>query len=247
MIQSPVIEFKSVSKHFIQNGETKPVLHGISGAIQRNSVVVFVGPSGSGKSTLLSLCNLLISPNEGEIVVEGKEVREWNISKLRQHVGIAFQNAPVLDGTVEDNLLLTYKLHKKQTYSIEQLIAFTGLPKTLLQQEARSLSGGQKQKLSLARTLANNSSVLLLDEITAALDPLSTHEVEDLVLRLNKEENKTIVWVTHDLEQARRVGDLVWLIEDGRVVERASVQDFFTAPTHERTKQFLMGEAAWTL
>ncbi|GKU85180.1 phosphate ABC transporter ATP-binding protein [Niallia sp. NCCP-28] len=240
-VNQPVIEFRSVSKSFVQNGKVQPVLRDITGEIERNSIVVFVGPSGSGKSTLLSLCNMLITSDTGKIIIEGKEVREWNVNELRRKVGIAFQTAPVIEGTVQDNLLLTYKMHNQNTYSPEQLTSLTGLSQDLLQHHARSLSGGQKQKLSLARTLSNNSSILLLDEITSALDPISTHEIEELILRLNKEENKTIVWVTHDLAQAKRVADWVWLIKNGSIVESASVQDFFLSPQKDITKQFLMG------
>lgn len=240
-INQPAIEFKSVSKSFVQSGKVQPVLSDISGKIEKNSIVVFVGPSGSGKSTLLALCNMLITSDNGEILIEGKEVREWDVGELRRKVGIAFQTAPIIDGTVQDNLMITSKLHNKNTYSIEQLTSLTGISQDLLQYNARSLSGGQKQKLSLARTLSNNSSILLLDEITSALDPNSTHEIEELIIRLNKVENKTIVWVTHDLEQAKRVADCVWFITNGRVVEIASVQDFFTSQK-EITSKFLMGE-----
>ena len=116
---------------------------------------------------------------------------------------------------------------------------YVGLTEDLLSRQAKELSGGQRQRLSLARTLVNEPSVLLLDEVTSALDPLSAHEIEELILRINRDQDTTILWVTHDLSQAERVGDQTWLVMDGRIVEAAPTKLFFSEPKEEQTKQFL--------
>lgn len=118
-------------------------------------------------------------------------------------------------------------------------IEYVGLTEDLLSRQANDLSGGQRQRLSLARTLVNEPVVLLLDEVTSALDPLAAHEVEERIVRLNREQGTTILWVTHDLAQAERVGDQTWLIVDGKLVEAASTQHFFTEPKESQTQQFL--------
>ncbi|WP_445489784.1 ABC transporter ATP-binding protein [Niallia sp. 03133] len=235
------ITFTNVKKYFPEKDEVHSVLKGVSGKINQGTFIMIVGPSGSGKSTLLSMCNLLTTPDEGEINVLGKEIRKWDVAELRKKVGIAFQSAPILDGTVRDNMLLVQNLHNKQCYSPEQLCSLTGLSSDLLERDAKDLSGGQKQRLSLARTLSNASDILLLDEITSALDIAAAHEIEELIVQLNKEQNKTIIWVTHNLDQAKRLADEVWLLMDGKLIESADSSSFFNTPKHPETRAFLQG------
>ena len=233
------IEFQQVYKSFKNQQETVPVLKEVSGTIEKGSIVTFIGPSGSGKSTILSLCNLLQTPDEGKIWIQGKEVREWNLQELRRRVGIAFQSAPMISGTALDNLALPLQLRGISLENPMKYMDYVGLTEDLLFREAKELSGGQRQRLSLARTLVNEPTVLLLDEITSALDPISGHEIEELILRINREQHTTILWVTHDLAQAERVSDQTWLIVDGSVVEAGPTKLFFTQPKEEQTKQFL--------
>lgn len=196
-----------------QAGKRVPALAEISGEVPSGAILT-VGSSGSGKSTLLSLCNLLLTPDNGEIRIHGKEVREWNIPELRRKVGMVFQTPTMLSGTVRDNLTVGARLNGFEVKESEQLILRMGLSQEMLLRNAQDLSGGQKQRLSLARTLVNQPSVLLLDEITSALDITSARAVEDLILQINREQKTTVLWVTHDLAQARRVGDLTWLLVD---------------------------------
>lgn len=239
------IEFKHVSKSFMNQKETVTVLKDVSGKVEKGSIISIIGPSGSGKSTILSLCNLLHSPDEGEIWIQGKEVREWDIQELRRRVGIAFQSAPMLSGTALDNLALPLELRGMTLENPMKYMDYVGLTEDLLSREAKELSGGQRQRLSLARTLVNEPAVLLLDEITSALDPISGHEIEELILRINREQNSTILWVTHDLAQAERVSNQTWLIVDGSIVEAGPTKLFFTEPKDERTKQFLEMKRAY--
>ncbi|MCQ6280587.1 phosphate ABC transporter ATP-binding protein [Bacillus sp. EB600] len=233
------VELISIKKTFNHRDELVHVLEGISGKVAEGSILTIIGPSGSGKSTILSLCNLMITPDEGKVVILGKDVQEWDIKELRRQVGIAFQGAPMLQGAVLDNLTLPARLHGKELKDPEKYLEYVGLSAELLSREAKELSGGQRQRLSLARTLINEPAVLLLDEVTSALDSISAQEVEELILRINREQHTTILWVTHNLSQAERVGDQTWLIIDGTLVEAAPTKQFFTEPKEVRTQQFL--------
>lgn len=233
------LEFIHVSKEFKNKNETIQVLKGINGKIQKGTITTIIGPSGSGKSTILSLCNLLSTPTEGEIFIRGKEIREWDVQKLRCYVGIAFQSAPLIKGSALDNLILPAKLHGRTLEQPKKYMEYVGLSEDLLDRPAKELSGGQRQRLSLARTLVNDPSILLLDEVTSALDSISSHEVEELIEKLNHEHGTTILWVTHDLDQAKRVGDHTWLVLDGKLIEAGPTNELFEAPRERQTQQFL--------
>ncbi|TKC16089.1 ABC transporter ATP-binding protein [Robertmurraya kyonggiensis] len=233
------IELKNIHKSFINQGKQQSVLKGISGEVEKGEILTIIGPSGSGKSTILSLCNLLQTPDEGELYVGGKEIRDWDVRNLRRYVGIAFQSGPMMKGTVLENLSLPMQLQGRTLESPQTYMNYVGLSEELLSREAKELSGGQRQRLSLARTLVNQPSVLLLDEVTSALDSKAAQEVEELILSINKDHKTTILWVTHDLAQAERVGDQTWLIMDGQLVEAAPTNHFFFEPNDQRTKEFL--------
>lgn len=237
----PAISFLSAGKRFEQNNTSFDVLSRVTGHIQKGSITALIGPSGAGKSTLLSLCNLMNTPDEGEVLVFGKEIRHWDIRELRKAAGLAFQSAPVLEGTVRDNLLLAEKLHGAQHYTPEELADFTDLPRGLLDRNAKELSGGQRQKLSLARTLAGLPSILLLDEITSALDPSSVLIIEKLITKLHRQKQLTVLWITHNLEQAERLSDTVWFMAEGRLLETAETKTFFKEPKHEKARALLQG------
>ncbi|WP_431086018.1 phosphate ABC transporter ATP-binding protein [Paenibacillus sp. 8b26] len=238
----PAIEFKDATKYFTGSEQQRAVLNGITARVSPGKITTLVGPSGSGKSTLLSLCNLLLTPDEGEISVFGKPLSEWEIPELRRKVALVFQDAPMLQGTVLYNLQTVERLHGTVLHDPGDLLERVGLTRDLLEQKAQELSGGQRQRLALARTLANRPDILLLDEITSALDPASVKEVEELLLQMNKEEGTTMIWITHHMEQARRVGHETWLMIDGKLVEQADTETFFHAPQHNETRKFIAGE-----
>lgn len=237
--EEPAVALIGIRKSFHHQGEIVQVLKGVSGEVAKGTILTIIGPSGSGKSTILSLCNLLLSPDGGQVHILGKDVQEWEGKELRCRVGIAFQAAPMLQGTVLDNLTLPARLHGMELKNPEKYLEYVGLSAELLSREAKELSGGQRSRLSLARTLVNQPSILLLDEVTSALDSISAHEVEELILRINREQHTTILWVTHDLSQAERVGDQTWLIDDGTLIEAAPTKQFFSTPKDKRTRQFL--------
>jgi putative ABC transport system ATP-binding protein len=236
------IRFQQVYKSFPSKEGQISVLRDISGKVPVGTILTLVGPSGSGKSTLLSLCNLLLTPDHGEIWIHDKEIRQWDIPDLRRNVGLVFQMPTMFPGSVLDNLALGARLRGEALERPEELIQSVGLSEEFLTRNAQDLSGGQKQRVSIARTLVNRPSILLLDEITSALDPTAAKEIEELILQIHREQGTTILWVTHDLEQAQRVGELTWFLVDGRLVEACDTSSFFKEPQEELTRLFLRGE-----
>lgn len=238
----PAVRFEQVKKQFNDQGESGAGLNGLTVAAPRKKIVTIVGPSGSGKSTLLSLCNLLLTPDSGEVYVEEREVRQWRVQDLRRHVGLAFQAPTMFPGTVLDNLAYGLTLQGRSLERPDQHMTRIGLSSELLARRADDLSGGQKQRVALARVLATQPNVLLLDEVTSALDPAAAREVEELMVEVQRTEGMTLLWVTHNLDQARRVGDFTWLLADGRLVEASATESFFEHPERELTRQFLRGQ-----
>ncbi|MCL6637798.1 MAG: phosphate ABC transporter ATP-binding protein [Alicyclobacillus sp.] len=224
------LQFVNVSKWVVGEQGRRCVLDRLNGRVATGTLLTLVGPSGAGKSTLLSLCNLLQTPDDGEVWVLGREVRDWPVSQLRRKVGLVWQQPVMLPGTVADNLALAARLHHEPPADGAALLCRVGLPADLLHRPAHELSGGQMQRVALARTLANQPDILLLDEVTSALDREAADVIEKLIVEWVNSEHKTAVWVTHDTEQARRVGHETWLIAEGRAVEQAPTAQFFTAP-----------------
>ena len=236
------IVFSDVTRRFVdENGRASGVLD-LTATVPPGKITAIVGPSGSGKSTLLSLCNLLLTPDSGQILVHEREIREWESSHLRRLVGLVFQHPTMFPGTVTDNLALAARLQGQQPRPAEYWLERVGLPTDLKARIARDLSGGQRQRIALARTLSNHPRVLLLDEVTSALDPAAAKEIEELVLSIHKEQGTTILWVTHNLEQAQRVSHYTWLMADGHLVENGLTGEFFPVPKTETGRRFLAGE-----
>lgn len=216
------------------------IINNLTAALRQGHITTLIGPSGAGKTTLLKLCNGLISATNGVIRMNGLPIESIEPTALRRKVGIALQSAPILKATVYDNLALPRKL-QNQVLSIEEAGRFlkdVGLTEDFLLREAQDLSGGQKQKLSIARTLVNQSDILLLDEITSALDPKSVREIEQLIVELNERLGTTIVWITHNIEQARKLGHDTWLLQNGQLIEAAATSELF-ASSNPAVQQFL--------
>lgn len=198
------------------------ILNNISGVFYKGKITTIVGPSGAGKTTVLKMCNGLISPTTGEIFIHQQPIKSYTPNILRREVGIALQSAPIIRGSVYDNLSLPRTLQNKKL-SKEEAVAFledVGLNSNLLFRQATDLSGGQRQKVSIARTLINQPKILLLDEITSSLDPTSVHEVEELILKINEKYNVTMIWITHNIEQAKHIGTYTWVMMNGQLIEQ---------------------------
>lgn len=195
-------------------GAATPILHDIDLAIPAHQVTVIIGPSGSGKSSLLRLLNRLDVVDAGSVSFEGADVATMDPRSLRRRVGMVFQRPTVFDGSASDNLRVADPT--LDDAGVIQLLERVGLDADLASRDARTLSGGEAQRLCLARTLATEPSVLLLDEPTSALDSDSVHVIEHLV-RDYVDAGNTAVWVSHDRAQVRRVADHLVQVVDGTI------------------------------
>lgn len=231
------------------------IVAGVSFDVPAGSVFTVLGPSGSGKSTLLRTVDRLVEPTGGRILLDGRPTTDLPVQELRRRVGMVFQAPALFEGTVLDNLVYGPRL-RGQTWGPAEgrhrdvdgerelacdLLRRVGLPRDFCTKPADQLSGGEAQRVCLARALANEPEVLLLDEPTASLDPAAARHVEELLLRLAAETDLTFVFVTHDLEQARRIGDRGLLLVDGRVAEQGPLPQFLDQPDAEVTRLFLEG------
>ena len=231
------------------------ILKQINLSIRNNMIHCIIGPSGAGKSTLIRCFNRICDETDG-LYTEGKICyKEENIfdssqdtSELRRKVGMVFQKPAVFPKSIRENVLMGVLYHKKlnrleKLQLVEEKLKAVSLWNEVshrLDEPARSLSAGQQQRLCLARTLAVEPEVILLDEPTSALDPLSTRSIEDLMLRLK---NKyTIVFVTHNIQQAHRIADQITFICNGKIIESGDKDQIFNQPKDQQTKNYLNEE-----
>ena len=221
------------------------VLKDVCLEVAEGEKLVIIGPSGSGKSTTVRCMNFLEVPTSGHVYIDGKELTQKNKTKIiREYESMVFQQFnlyPHLD--VLHNLTLApIKIFKKSKKEAEEL-AMHYLEVVGLSDEAHvypsTLSGGQQQRIAIARALCAQTKIILFDEPTSALDPETIQEVLDVMIKLAKESNITMVVVTHEMGFARQVADRVVFMADGTIIEEGTPEHFFTEPKNERVKQFL--------
>jgi polar amino acid transport system ATP-binding protein len=242
MKQEVILTTKNLKKSY---DNEQLVLKDISFSLEKGEVVVVVGPSGCGKSTFLRCLNMLEPIDSGTISFKDQVIERdrKDAYTIRQKIGMVFQSYDLFPHlTILGNILLApLKVQKREKQELiqeaEQLLTRVGL---LDKKDAypRQLSGGQKQRVAIVRALMMHPEILLLDEITAALDPEMVREVLQVVLELAKE-GMTMVIVTHEMEFAKAVSDRVLFMDQGLVVEEGKPEEFFTSPQTERAKQFL--------
>jgi tungstate transport system ATP-binding protein len=211
-------------------------------------ILALVGPSGVGKSTFLRLLNFLEPPATGTIRFQGKTFNGTNEAPLaiRRRITTVFQRPLLLKRSVEANVGYGLQLRgqRNRTTAIYTALQEVGL-ESLARQPARTLSGGEAQRVALARALILDPEALLLDEPTANLDPYNVGLIEEIVIRRNRDQGITVVLVTHNVFQARRLAHRVALMLDGSIVEVADTETFFTAPRDPRTAAFVRGEMVY--
>ncbi len=190
-------------KHLSFSVGEKEILKDISFKIQKGDFLTIKGPSGSGKSTLLKLLAAIMNPSTGEIIYKGKPLSEYEITDYRKEVSYSFQNAALFGTTVADNLMFPYEI-RNEPFDRDRAIALLDkvmLSKQYLDQKITELSGGEKQRVALIRNVLFTPEVLLLDEVTSALDAENRKVISDAILRLNRENNITVLWVTHNTDE----------------------------------------------
>ncbi|NLG72018.1 MAG: phosphate ABC transporter ATP-binding protein [Chloroflexi bacterium] len=239
-----VYELRNLTKAY--NGRTVLEIEHLQ--VGKGEILALVGPSGSGKSTLLRLLNFLEPPSGGFLSFQGKEILSGPGAplELRRRVTMVFQRPMLLDRSVEENVAFGLQLRGRRNNRdlVQAALKDVGL-ESLARQRARTLSGGEAQRVALARAIVLKPDVLLLDEPTANLDPYNVSLIENIVRRLHEEQGTTIVLVTHNVFQARRLAQRVAFLLEGRVVEIAPVTTFFESPQDARTAAFVRGDMVY--
>lgn len=233
-------------EHLNKFYDERQVLHNINFSLKKGEVLTLLGPSGSGKSTLLRTLNGLEDYKNGSIYFHEKKIdpspKEWQI--LRQKIGMVFQSYDLFPNlTVIENVLLApVKVQKRDENEVKEeaikLLKQVGLEQ-YLNAYPRELSGGQKQRVAIIRALAMKPEIMLLDEITASLDPEMVRGIEEIVELLSKRDHMTMIIVTHQMNFASRIADEVLFLEDGHILEDTPGKEFFNHPQTQRAKDFL--------
>ncbi|MGE6368014.1 methionine ABC transporter ATP-binding protein [Planococcus kocurii] len=241
-----MIQFEGVAKTYQSGKQEIYALNGIDLTVQTGEIYGVIGFSGAGKSSLIRTVNLLERPSKGRVLIHGKDISTLSskeIRTIRKDIGMIFQHFNLLHSkTVYHNVAMPLLLANTPKNDIEkqvkELLDFVGLADQA-QKYPDQLSGGQKQRIGIARALATNPSVLLCDEATSALDPQTTKSILDLLRKINKEYNITILLITHEMGVIREICDKVAVLEAGKVIEQGSVFNVFSNPQQATTKRFV--------
>lgn len=227
-----ILELKNVTKnHWDINEENKRhfLFAHITATLHQAERIALLGKSGQGKSTLLRALALLDTIDSGEICFKGQSAKTTDTRAWRKNIAYVAQQSVMLPGTILENLKTVSKLHNS-TFDkkfAQELMQNVGLANIDWGKQATDMSGGEKQRVALVRSLLLRPSVLLLDEITASLDPHSKEKVEQLLLRSQREEGMSYIWVTHDIEQAKKISERIWYMEDGKLAIDTKTEQFF--------------------
>ncbi|WP_288585546.1 ATP-binding cassette domain-containing protein [uncultured Treponema sp.] len=241
-----IIEFKNISKTFKSKNSEVHALKNISLSVQKGDIFGVIGFSGAGKSTLVRMINALEKPTSGSVIVNDENVLELkgeNLRGFRKNIGMIFQHFNLLESrTVFQNIAIPLELEhwpkSKITARVNQLLKFVELDEKA-NFFPNELSGGQKQRVGIARALTLNPEILLCDEATSALDPRTTDSILELLQRINKDLNVTIIMITHQMNVIQKVCNKVAVLEKGELVESGNVIDVFGNPQKETTRGFI--------
>ncbi|NSW76268.1 MAG: betaine/proline/choline family ABC transporter ATP-binding protein [Candidatus Atribacteria bacterium] len=236
-----IVSFREVSK--IYQGDT-PAVNQVSLDVEEGEFLCLIGPSGCGKTTLLKMVNRLIEPTSGTIVVEGREVRKWDPIRLRRHIGYVIQQIGLFPHlTVEENM--TYVLSimgrplSERRRKARELLEVVSLDASYLRRFPRELSGGERQRVGVARALASDPKIILMDEPFGALDQITKEQLQGELLRLHRSLRKTIVFVTHDLQEAMKLGTRIGVMRKGRMLQIGTPSELLFTPADPFVEEFL--------
>lgn len=236
---SPLFELRGVS----QTRAETTILRDLTVDIPRTAITALVGPSGAGKTSMLRLLNRLDDPASGEVFFHGRPIASYPVTALRRRVGFVFQRPAMFPGTVADNLRIAVELGGEESLAeappIDRVLAAVELSPEYAAREASRLSGGEQQRVSLARAIMTRPEVLLLDEPTAALDPEVAERLLATIARVPHEYGVSVVMVTHRLVEARSISTWTIMLERGSLVEAGPTTKLFSAAASERARAYL--------
>ena len=244
-----MIQFENVSKKY--RGTDDEVVKDISFTIPSGQIVVLIGPSGCGKTTCLKMINRLVKISSGKIRIDGKDVMEQDPIELRRNMGYVIQQTGLFPHmTVKENIEVIPRLEKKDPEEIdrrtEQLMKMVGLDADqYLERYPTQLSGGQLQRVGVARAFATDPDIILMDEPFSALDPITRSQLQDELLFLQSKLKKTIVFVTHDMDEAVKIADRICIINGGRIVQYDTPEEIMKHPANEYVADFVGKNRIW--
>ncbi len=237
-----MLKFENVSK--VYDGGFRAV-DSVNFEIQEGELLVLIGPSGSGKSTTMKMINRIIPHTSGTISINGKDVKSYNAAELRRSIGYVIQQIGLFPHyTIEKNIAIVPQLKgwKEETIKarVEELLVLVGLdPKIHATRYPKELSGGQQQRVGIARALASDPDIILMDEPFSALDPITREQLQAELITLHKKLKKTIVFVTHDMDEALKMGDRIAIMKDGGLLQLDTPEKLLHEPAHGFVEEFI--------
>ena len=238
-----MIEFQHVSK-FYKGG--KVAVDDINLSFDKGEFICFIGTSGSGKTTSMRMLNRMTDPSKGKILIDGQDIQKINPVELRRQIGYVIQNIGLMPHmTIRENIVLVPKLLKvpveERNKMAEKMIDLVELPREMLDRYPNELSGGQQQRIGVVRALAANQDIILMDEPFGALDPITRDSLQDLVKDLQERLGKTIVFVTHDMDEALKLANKIAIMSEGKVIQFDTPDNILRHPANEFVEE-LIGE-----
>jgi len=239
-----MIEFKNISKVY---GDGTKAVDNLSMKVNEGEMIVFIGTSGSGKTTSMRMVNRMVEPTEGEILINGENIKKKNVVSLRRKIGYVIQQTGLMPHmTVYENIVMVPKLLKwdedRMQETARDLLEQVGMnPDEFLDRYPSELSGGQQQRIGVVRALAADQNVILMDEPFGALDPITRESLQDLVIYLQKELGRTIIFVTHDMDEALDMADKVAIMSKGQLIQYDTPNNIIANPANDFVAE-LLGE-----
>ncbi len=236
-----MLEFKNVTKRY---GAGRPAVDNLNLKINKGEFVCFIGPSGCGKTTTMKMVNRLHEATEGQITVNGKDIRKQDPVELRRSIGYVIQQIGLMPHmTVKENIVLVGTLLKwskaKKDKRAKELIKLVNLPELYLDKYPHELSGGQQQRIGVLRALAADPPLILMDEPFGALDPITRDSLQEEFKKLQKDLDKTIVFVTHDMDEALKLADRIVIMKDGKIVQTGTPDEIMRSPANVFVEDFI--------
>ncbi len=242
-----MIELRKISKKY----KEKTILKDISVVFEDNNITCLIGESGCGKTTILRMINRLIKPTSGNIFIDNKNIKDKDVIKLRRSIGYVIQQTGLFPHmTIKENIELIAKIEKRPKKFINErvyeVMNMVGLDNALLEHYPSELSGGQQQRIGIARAFFNNPNIILMDEPFSALDPITRSSLQDELLELQEKYHKTIIFVTHDMDEAIKLADKIVIMDKGEIVQYGTPEEILKHPKNEFVKKFVGNDRIWT-